>query len=84
MNNIVMRKVALTASYQRLVAEPLVATVEISTPPSNSDPVIFQGDDGSEVPWLPGEFHSFVRINLADVKLKGTPGDVVTIVGGTW
>jgi len=84
MNNIVMRKITVTAEYQPLLAQPLIATVEISALPSNSDPVFFLGDDGSDVPWISGEYHTLQRVNLADIKVKGTPGDAVSLVGGTW
>ncbi|MFH1022125.1 MAG: hypothetical protein V1809_01910 [Planctomycetota bacterium] len=85
MNNVVMRTVPVTADYQPLSAKSReVASVEVSIPPTNADGVFFQGDDGSEVIWTPGEYHFFRRINLADLRVKGTPGDVVTVVGGTW
>ena len=84
MNNTVMRKVVVTAAYQPLVAQQLIATVEISALPSNVGPVFFQGDDGLDVPWIPGEYHTLNQINLAELKIKGTPGDAVSIVGGTW
>jgi len=83
-NNVIMRKITVTAVYQALVASRMVSSVTISTPPSNSGPVYFRGDDGTDVPWIPGEWHKFVAVNLADIKIKGTPGDVVTVVGGTW
>jgi hypothetical protein len=85
MNNIVMRKIVVTAVYQPLSAKDVeVVSVEVSTPPGNSGPVNFKGDDGADVPWIAGEFHSFQRVNLADLKVKGTPGDIVTVVGGSW
>jgi hypothetical protein len=85
MHNVLMRKVVLTAVYQPLSAKSReVASVEVSTPPTNTAVVYFRGDDGTDVPWVPGEYHAFLRINLADLKVKGTPGDVVTLVGGTW
>ena len=85
MNNIVMRKFVVSAAYAPLTVKDVeVASVEVSTPPSNAGPVLFKGDDGSDVPWIAGEFHSFQRVNLADLKIKGTPGDVVTVVGGSW
>ena len=84
MNNVIMREVDVTASYQPLVAGSLVGSVTISCPPSNTADVLFKGDDGSDVPWLPGEWHDLVRVNLAGIEVKGTPGDVVTVVGGTW
>ena len=83
-NNVLMRKVTVGAAYAPLVADSLVASVTLSCPPSNAGDVTFKGDDGSDVPWVPGEWHTFKRIDLAVVEVKGTPGDVVTIVGGTW
>jgi len=84
MNNVIMRKVTVGAAYAPLVPAALVASVTISCPPSNSGDVVFKGDDGADVPWVAGEWHSFQSIDLATVQIKGTPGDVVTVVGGTW
>ena len=85
MNNIVMRKVVVDTNYKPVTTQSIeVASVEISASPDNAGPVIFQGDDGSEVPFVAGEYHQFVRVNLGDFKLKGIPGDVVTVIGGTW
>lgn len=84
MNNVVMRKIVVTAQYQPLAAQELVVTVEVSTPPTNVGPVFFKGDDGSDVPWVPGEYHELKRVNLAGLQVKGTAGDLVTLVGGTW
>jgi len=84
MNNTVMRKIEVTGSYQSLVNAEMVASVVISAQPANSGPVYFKGDDGLDVPWLPGEWHEFRSVDLAEIEVKGTPGDVVTVVGGTW
>jgi hypothetical protein len=84
MNNIIMRQVTVGAAYAPLVAESLVATVTLSCPPSNAGPVYFKGDDGGDVPWRAGEWHTLVRVNLVDILVKGTPGDVVTVIGGSW
>ena len=73
-----------TAGYQPLVAARLVGSVTISCPPGNAGNVTFRGDDGGEVPWIPGEWHTFRSIDLSAVQVKGTAGDVVSIVGGTW
>ncbi len=83
-NNVLMRKVVVTDTYQPLVGTPTVVTATISTLPSNAGSVDFKGDDGSDVPWIPGEWHELRRVDLAEIQIKGTPGDVVTIVGGTW
>ena len=84
MNNTVMRKIDVTAGYQPLVSNELVASVTISCPPGNAGEVYFKGDDASDVPWVPGEWHDFRSVNLAEIEIKGTVGDVVTVVGGTW
>ena len=84
MHNLIQRRVAVTPDWQSLTTESLVATVDVSCPPMNAGVVFFQGDDGSDVPWTQGEWHEFVAVNLADIQVKGTPGDVVTVVGGTW
>ena len=84
MNNIILRMVPVTAEYQPLSAVSLVGSVTISALPSNTGNVFFRGDDGSNVPWDAGEWHVFHRIDLASVFVKGTPGDAVSIVGGTW
>lgn len=83
-NNVLMRKVVVTASYQPLASETTVVTVTVSTLPSNAGTVLFKGDDGSDVPWIPGEWHELRSVDLAEIEIKGTPGDVVTVVGGTW
>ena len=84
MNNVIMRNITVTGSYQPLSSEKLVGSVTISAPPTNAGNVSFKGDDGSDVPWVPGEWHDFRSVNLAEIEIKGTPGDTVTIVGGTW
>jgi hypothetical protein len=48
--------------------------------------VVFElfGHDGSDVPWVPGEYHAVYRVDLSRILIKGTPGDLVTVIGGTW
>ena len=84
MNNTVMRQIVVTGSYQPLVVSKLVATVTISCPPGNQGNVDFRGDDGSDVPWAPGEWHTLKRVDLAAIQIRGTANDTVTVVGGTW
>jgi len=84
MNNIIMRTVPVTADYQPLSAVSLVGSVTISTPPGNTGDVVFRGDDGSDVPWIAGTWFEFFSVDLSSIFVKGTPGDVVSIVGGTW
>jgi hypothetical protein len=84
MHNVIMRQIAVTAQYQPLASQPLVGSVTISAPPSNAQNVLFLGDDGSDVPWVPGEWHDFQRVDLSKIRVKGTAGDTITIIGGTW
>ncbi len=85
MNNAILRTLAVTVEFRPLSPRDVeVATVDITAPPSNQGPVIFTGDDGSTVAWIPGEYHTLVRVNLGAIRVRGTPGDVLTLVGGTW
>jgi hypothetical protein len=84
MNNLIARVISVTSQYQPLAAGRLVATITLSAPPANSHPVYLQGDSGQDVPLVPGEWHLFQRVNLADIRIKGTSGDTVTVIGGTW
>ncbi|NLF29325.1 MAG: hypothetical protein GX591_00390 [Planctomycetes bacterium] len=84
MNNTIIRLIDVTADYQPLVADRLVATITISCPSDNAGAVIFRGDDGSDVPWRAGEWHTLHRVDLSAIQIKGTVGDTVTVVGGTW
>ncbi len=56
MNNVLMRQIAVTAAYEPLAAKRTVLSVTISCPPTNAAVVYFKGDDGSDVPWLPGQY----------------------------
>jgi len=84
MNNTIMRKIDLAADYQPLSVLRVIGSVTISCPPQNAANVFFKGDAGEDVPWVPGEWHDLQRVNLNDILVKGTVGDVVTVVGGTW
>ncbi len=84
MNNLIMRQIELTADYQPLSSTPLVGSFTLSAVPTNSGPVIFQGDDGSEVPWLAGQWHTVHHVDLSAIFVKGEVGDQLNIVGGTW
>jgi len=83
-HNIIMRLCPVTAEYQPLSAISLVGSVVISVPPGNADDVFFRGDDGGDVPHEPGEWYEYFSVDLSKIFVKGTPGDVVKIVGGTW
>ena len=37
-----------------------------------SDVLAIARDDGSEVPWIPGEWHQFLRVDLGAIKVRGS------------
>jgi len=86
MNNVILRKINLTGDWQPLSAVRLVGSVTIATPPANAGNVLFRtvGEPAQEVAWVPGEWYDFHRIDLSEIQVKGTVGDVVTLVGGSW
>jgi len=84
MHNIIIRTVPVTAEYQPLSAVSLVGSVTISVPPTNVGNTFFRGDDGSDVFWPRCSWFDFQRIDLSQIFVKGAPGDVITVIGGTW
>jgi hypothetical protein len=84
MNHTIMRKINVTGDFQALSDVRLIGSFEISALPSNIGAVIFRGENGEGVPWNPGEYHSFFRVDLAKIFVKGAIGDSVTVIGGTW
>ncbi|AQT67943.1 hypothetical protein STSP2_01095 [Anaerohalosphaera lusitana] len=84
MNNIIARKIDLTDQFQQLSESKTVGTVTVTALSGNSSEVILLGDTGDQVPLVPGEWHTFIRVDLARINVKGSAGDGVTVVGGTW
>jgi hypothetical protein len=84
MNAFVLRKITVNGAYQPLSSTKLIATVTISCPPANTGTVYFKGDNGLDVPWVPGEWHEFKNVDLNAIQVKGNTNDTVTVVGGTW
>ena len=84
MNNTIMRKITLTASYAALASTKTVASVTISAPLSNAAVAYFEGDTSDDVEIHPGEWFRFESVNLAEMQVKGASGDILTVIGGTW
>ncbi len=84
MNNPYINKKDLTSLFVPLAAERTVVTVTITSPVSNGNTVYLAGQGGVSVPLEPGEWHTFKSVDLADIQVKGTAGDIITIIGGTW
>ncbi len=84
MNNAIARKIDVTTDYQPLDSEQMVATVTVSAPPANIADIFLLGDTDDDVPIAPGEWHTFYSVDIESVQVKGTAGDIVTVIGGTW
>lgn len=82
MSELVSRKFAVNSHFRPIVTTRMILTCELVAAPDNLATVYLQGDDGSEVPLVPGQFHSLFGVDLNTVKVKGTAGDFVLIVGG--
>ncbi len=84
-NNLILRSIDVTAEWKPLSPVPLVGTVDVSAPPTNAGPVCVRAGSGEEAFLLPGEYHAWVRVALDAVEARSdTPGDRLTLVGGTW
>ena len=84
MNKPVMRKITVTTSYAAMSATSEVCSFTLSAAPANVGTVTILGDTADEVPLIAGEWHEFTNIDLADIQIKGTADDIVTVVGGSW
>jgi len=83
MNNTILRQIDVTDEFQPLANEKTVASVTVSCPPTNAANVTLKSADG-EAMMIPGEWQEFHRIDLSELQVKGTAGDIVSVIGGTW
>ena len=83
-NNLILRVVELTEEFKPLSSQSLIGTVTISAPPSNTGPVFLRAGPGEEAWLVNGECHLLHRIELSSLEAKGAPGNVLTIIGGSW
>ena len=83
-NNAIMRSKAVAATYAAVTASSIVGTFRIRCPSTNAAVVNFLADDGSDVPWAPGEWNDLHEVDLSLIQVKGQVGDKVIVVGGTW
>ena len=84
MNNMIARKVDLTADYQPLADRRTVVSGTLSATPGNSDTAYLLGDTGQDIPLIPGEWHTLYHVDLSQIQIKGSVGDILTFNGGTW
>ena len=83
-NNLILRRIEVTPEWKPLSPIPLVGTVNVSAPPTNSGPVFIRAGAGEEVHFVPGEYHNWIRVALDQVEVRGNESDVLTLVGGSW
>lgn len=81
MNQVIMRKKTVATTYEPISETPIFGTFDISTALENSAAVNFRNDLGEDIPWAPGEFHTFSHVDLSKIFVKGAEGDVVTAIG---
>ncbi len=62
----------------------LTGTFEVTCPITNAGIVYFRGDDDSDVPWQPGESHTFNNVSTSNIRMKGTLGDKVMVRSTSW
>jgi len=82
MNSLIGRKITITTAWQALSANNEIVSGTITAPSTNTGNVSLEGDLGDEIPLEPGEWHELPLINLANIRVKGTSGDIITVVGG--
>lgn len=82
-NNTILRQIDVTEEFQALAETNTVASVTISALPANISYVTLKSADG-EVQMIPGEWQIFHKIDLSELQIRGTVGDTVSVVGGTW
>jgi hypothetical protein len=83
-NAFVQRTVTLTAEYQKLSATSLVVSGELLCTLDNAGDVTVKSAEGVELAWKAGEYHELVSVDLSTIEVKGTVGDKIRFVGGTW
>ena len=83
-HHVVMRRIEMSSEYRPLSDRSLIVSAEIGAPPTNTGPVYFRGDLGDDVLWPPGSFHFVQNVDVSLLFARGEPGDVVTVIGGTW
>ena len=83
-NNVVLKTIELTETWQPLSPGSLVATVTLSCPAGNAGPASIRTPAGAEASLDPGEWHTLHRVDLNRIEASGNVGDTLSVVGGTW
>lgn len=84
-HNPIFRKVTITENYSPLSDTSLRGKFTIVASMSNLGMVEVKGEDGGDLPvFSPNTHFDFLDIDLRDIQVKGTAGDVLMIAGESW
>lgn len=82
--NTVALRLALAAGYQRFCRAPVLVSGQFHVTASNSGSAWLKGVDGNDIELSKGQSYTVVGVDISQTEWKGTIGDVVTFLGGTW
>lgn len=81
----VCKKITLAVGYAAASATAVMGTVDMLAAADNVGVAYIRGDDGvTDVPIPKGVSFPLHGVDLSTVFLRGTPGDVVVLIGGTF
>ena len=81
--NTVIRRIDLSSAWKALAESPLIADVAILVHSKNVDPCAILGDADEEVALAQGARITLRGVDLNEVFVKGTAGDVLAVIGAT-
>jgi hypothetical protein len=82
-NNLIMKTVSLSTSYQPLSNIPQLGSGELHCPPTNSG-IVYVKSAGDEQQWIAGEYHFIpTLVDLHTIEVKGVSGDIIKFTGST-
>jgi len=81
--NVIIRKFTMSITFQPLTSERLVGNFTLRVPAESSDIFLQTDDKTDEVPLGRGEIVTLERVNLQDIYIKGSPTDVLYVIGAT-
>lgn len=79
-NALIAIQATLTATYAALSATEVVGDFRLISHAGNADAYI-RAADASNVLVKAGEWFDFTRVSLQDIYMKGTVGNIISIIG---
>lgn len=81
--NAIIKQVTLGAAYAALSSTDSYGDFQLWAPVTNGNNAFIEGDEGADVLLDPGVPVMLLGVNLAEIKVKGTSPDVVTVIGAS-